>query len=381
MSLLLRMGKHARIYWQNLAIPTVPSPPFLILFVTSTCNMRCEHCFYWRHLNTADDLSLEELTGLSEDLGRIENLYLSGGEPFLRHDLADVCRLFIHRNRVAEIYIPTNGYYTERTVAHLGEMLKEKSLRLVAIELSLDGTESFHDAFRGAKGAFRHAMETYDALVELQRRDARLQIHAISTATEKNMEEIRKLTAYLYERCPHMAHHNLAIMRGDHMNPTLRGPALEKYVLLYDYIRRLWAPRELSRYGAIVEPMLQWAKVETARQRKQIVPCRAGILGAVVYANGDVSLCEQHVPRGNLRRNRFREIWRGEPARELRRSIRAKQCYCTNEMFLWPSITFQPFHLLRVLSASKAWQIPSPLSMEERIHGRDAFVSTPHGGT
>ena len=47
-----------------------------------------------------------------------------------------------------------------------------------------------------------------------------------------------------------MMHHNLAIIRGDRKNPTLRGPALEEYRQLYDYIRRLWSDREAARYGS-----------------------------------------------------------------------------------------------------------------------------------
>ena len=59
------------------------TPPFLILFINSLCNQTCEHCFFWQHLNQPDDLTFEEITRLSEGLGRIENLNLSGGEPFL----------------------------------------------------------------------------------------------------------------------------------------------------------------------------------------------------------------------------------------------------------------------------------------------------------
>ena len=55
------------------------------------------------------------------------------------------------------------------------------------------------------------------------------------------MDEIKKLTTFLYDRCPQMIHHNLAIIRGDRKNPTLRGPALEEYRQLYGYIRRLWS--------------------------------------------------------------------------------------------------------------------------------------------
>ena len=52
------------------------------------------------------------------------------------------------------------------------------------------------------------------------------------------------LTTFLYDRCPEMMHHNLAIIRGDRKNPTLKGPALQEYRDLYEYIRRLWSQRE-----------------------------------------------------------------------------------------------------------------------------------------
>ena len=73
-----------------------------------------------------------------------------------------------------EIYVPTNGYFTERTVAALcARYLQEsRSLKLFGIELSLDGMPEFHDEFRKSKNSFRKAMETYDALVELQKEDA-----------------------------------------------------------------------------------------------------------------------------------------------------------------------------------------------------------------
>jgi MoaA/NifB/PqqE/SkfB family radical SAM enzyme len=225
----------------------------------------------------------------------------------------------------------------------------------------------FHDHFRGMKNAFARSMETYDALVQLQREDARLRIHAISTATDSNMDEIRTLTTYLYERCPQMEHHNLAIIRGDRKNPSLKGPKLREYQDLYDYVKRLWAGREHGRYGSIVEPMLQWAKTKTAERQTQVIPCRAGQLSAVIYSNGDVSVCETHEPLGNLRQQGFWEIWGSEKAQKLRESIARKECYCTNEVFLWPSIVFQPQHLAKPMVQAKVWQKTEPLPFEERV--------------
>ncbi|MCW5976884.1 MAG: radical SAM protein [Bryobacteraceae bacterium] len=356
-----RVRRHLRITSMNYGWVDAPTPPFLILFINSICNQTCEHCFYWRNLNRRDDLTVDELQKLSQDLGPIENLNLSGGEPFLRKEFGEICRFFIRNNGVKQIYVPTNGSFADRTVKALEEVFKEPGLELFAAELSLDGMHEFHDSFRGMKDAFERSMGTYDALAEMQKREPRLRIHSVSTVTDTNVHEIRRLTSYLYERCPQMDHHNLAIIRGDRKNPSLQGPALEEYKRLYDYMKSLWAPRETGRYGAIVEPLLQAAKTRTSVERRQVVPCRAGILTGVVYSNGDVSLCETHAPIGNIREKTFRQIWHSEEATKLRASIAARECYCTNEVFLWPSIVYQPPQLVKVIAQARPWEKPKPV--------------------
>lgn len=365
MNTIDRIRRHTNITYKS--YQELPSPPFLVLFINSICNMKCEHCFYWRNLNRRDDLTKEELFDLSQSLGRIENLNLSGGEPFLRKEFSEICRQFIRQNGVRQIYVPSNGYYTERMVQQISETLKASELELFAVELSLDGMQEYHDRFRVAPGSFQRAMQSYDALANLQSRDPRLRIHSISTATSVNLSEIKRLTTYLYDRCPAMDHHNLAMIRGDRKNPALLAPNLAEYRELYEYIRRLWAPREAGRYGGIVEPMLQWAKIETAAKRTQVIPCTAGKLSAVVYSNGDVSVCELHQPLGNLREKSFWDIWSSPEAQRMRASIAAKDCHCTTEVFLWPSIVYRPARLAQALVSSKAWEKPKTLQQEEKV--------------
>lgn len=381
MNFLHRATRHLRLTAHN--YQQQPEPLFLILFINSNCNMKCEHCFYWQSLNGRDDLTVDELIALSESLGQIENLNLSGGEPFLRKEFAQICRQFIRRNGVRQIYVPTNGYYTDKTVKAVTDVLEDPDLKLFVAELSLDGMPEFHDTFRVSPGSFRRAMETYEALVEVQRRDPRLRIHSISTATDVNMEEIKHLTTYLYDRCPQMDHHNLAIIRGDRKRPDLAAPILAEYQALYEYIRRLWAPREESRYGAIVEPLLQWAKVKTVQEGRQVVPCSAGRMSVVVYANGDVSACEMHKPMGNLRKNSFPEIWASEAFQGLRGLISRKDCHCTTEVFLWPSIVYGPKSLVQGMISAKVWEKPVPLGSGEKIvieTGSDKMpIDTRHG--
>jgi MoaA/NifB/PqqE/SkfB family radical SAM enzyme len=372
MNLMQRIVRHARL--TRMSAQDSPSPPFLVLFINSICNMKCEHCFYWQSLNKRDDLTKDEIFALSRSLGRIENLNLSGGEPFLRKEFSEICRQFVRHNGAKQIYVPTNGWYLEKTIKAISETLEEPTLHLFAAELSLDGMPEFHDTFRVAKGSFARAMETYDALAELQRKDPRLRIHAISTATDINVDEIRKLTTYLFDRCPQMDHHNLALIRGDRKNPALKTPDMRQYSELYGYIRRLWLPRETGRYGSIVEPMLQWAKMETLARGTQVIPCRAGVLSAVVAANGDVSVCELHEPLGNLRRQSFWEIWNSEKAVRLRAAIAAKACHCTTEVFLWPSIVYQPTRLVQAMVGAQVWQRVRPLQPDEKLAMAPAAV-------
>ena len=71
-------------------------------FVTSVCNARCAHCFY--PINAGkNELSLEELDRFAATLPPIRLLLISGGEPFLRRDLPEICEFLATNNHVKQI--------------------------------------------------------------------------------------------------------------------------------------------------------------------------------------------------------------------------------------------------------------------------------------
>jgi len=356
--LVRRIARHLRLTRVAGKPADGSTPPFLVLFINSICNLTCDHCFYWRDLNQRNDLTFDEIRKLSENLGPLDHLNLSGGEPFIRREFDEIVRMFVRNNGVKQVYVPTNGYFTERTEKALRSALEETDLMLFACELSLDGMPVYHNKFRGNDKSFEKAMETYDMLAALQKEDPRLRIHSISTATNQNMGEIWELTSYLHQRCPQMDHHNLAIIRGDRKDQSLLTPPVDQYRALSEHVRSVWLDRDEGRFGAIVEPMLQWAKTESVLQARQVIPCKAGVLTGVVYANGDVSVCELHEPLGNLRQASFRDIWNSPKAHELRAQISAKSCWCTTEVFLWPSIVFQPLQLARSMIGGRVWEKP-----------------------
>ena len=213
-------------------------------------------------------------------------------------------------------------------------------------------------------------MATYDALAQLQDSDPRLRIHSISTATDVNMDEIRRLTAYLFERCPRMDHHNLAMIRGDRKNPSLQGPSLAEYQRLYDYVRACGPTREEGRYGSVVgadAAMGQVAHRRPAASRWSRAAPECSTRWCIPMAT---SACAKRTLRSGIsaRRRSGKSGARPRP-RPCANPLPRKECYCTNEVFLWPSITYQPAQLARAMIGAKVWQGVAPLPRRENAGG------------
>jgi hypothetical protein len=69
----------------------------------------------------------------------------------------------------------------------------------------------------------------------------------------------------------------------------------------------------------------------TLREQRQVIPCMAGIASAQIAPNGDVwTCCIRAEAMGNLREHDydFARVWRTAKAQQLRRSIKAGECYC-----------------------------------------------------
>src|SRR5919199_1734120 len=87
----------------------------VIFFVTSRCNAKCETCFYHEELNRPGDMTFEQIERVSRTMPPITDLWLSGGEPTLRHDASEIIKLFVTNNGVRRVIVPTNGLLKART--------------------------------------------------------------------------------------------------------------------------------------------------------------------------------------------------------------------------------------------------------------------------
>ena len=66
---------------------------YIILYVTNRCNFRCDFCFYYAEIDKGrkpTELTLNEIDKLTKSAGRLVQLSMTGGEPFLRKDFAEL---------------------------------------------------------------------------------------------------------------------------------------------------------------------------------------------------------------------------------------------------------------------------------------------------
>jgi len=333
------------------------TPTAIILYVTQRCNARCAHCFYWKELEAkVDELSLDELRTLAASLKHPVTLSITGGEPFLRKDLCDIARAFHTVNGCREIAFATNGIFTDRVVETCERVLAELDLELLGVQVSLDGLEETHDAIRRVP-AFKPAVETIRRLAELARRDARFSVQASCCIQKKNIGELRDLVEFMI---PFRIPLRFALIRGesfgtwnlppgsssgidprDKESPLVPVDQLEAF---FGWLRRRNAEAAFPFWSPMQQDKIDLS-LRMLREQKKCIACYAGSIDGVVYANGDVALCELTRPVGNLRDfdMDLEALWHSAEADAMREQIRT--CFCIHGCNLVTGLLFRPDHI------------------------------------
>lgn len=131
--------------------------------LTYACNSRCKTCrIYTRK---TENLSFGDYEKLFLSIGRSPYwITFSGGEPFLREDIADICIQACRICKPKIINIPTNGILSDRIEKQVNRILESCPNTKVIINLSVDAIGDRHDEIRGSKDSFERVMETYKRL-------------------------------------------------------------------------------------------------------------------------------------------------------------------------------------------------------------------------
>jgi MoaA/NifB/PqqE/SkfB family radical SAM enzyme len=335
------------------------TPTDLLFFVTDRCNTRCDHCFFRYAIDASDgtdDLDLGKIERISHSLREpLHSLVLTGGEPFLRSDLADICDVFGAVNRTEMIVLPTNGLLTDRIVTQVERVCTRNSASIY-VQVSLDGLPETHDEIRGARGSFQRAIATARVLRGLQERYKHLYVTIATTIFQRNVEELEALAEFVHDELS--MPHSFEVVRGTRfregsmLDPEIASPSspvdassellpLAELKALYPRLEQiyrrntylvtdghpLWTP-----FVYAYRARRFWHLIDVVNKRRPFL-CPAGDSIGVIYPSGEVALCELTKPIGDLADvdYDFHAVWTSERAQAMRARIR--RCFCTHGCF------------------------------------------------
>jgi len=262
--------------------------PLAVQFdLTYRCNERCIHC-YLDH-DDHGELSTAEVKDILDQLSSAGTLFLifSGGELLLRRDFFDL--LAYARARLFDVKLKTNAILLgEREAA----LIHELGVRQVQVSIYSHRAD-VHDAITKVPGSLARSIA---AIQFLKSRGLRVLVaNVLMRQNAADYPGVRALAASLGVECsidPTIT----PKMDGDTSVVSLRMAAPQ--------LLQVFTDRSLVGEGFCTTP----APVDT--ETLDALPCSAGHTACYISPYGDIYPCVQFpLPSGNLRSQRFEEIW------------------------------------------------------------------------
>ena len=165
---------------------------YLFWECTTRCNLHCRHCGSDCFAASQDvDMPLEDFLRAFDTIpaeGRANpfTVVLTGGEPLLRPDIADIGRAL--RSRGVSWGIVSNGWFYDAAMHQ-----KLVAAGLGALTISLDGLAESHDWMRGRPGSFARALKG----VSVAAIDPRVNFDVVTCVNKRNLSELEELYTLL----------------------------------------------------------------------------------------------------------------------------------------------------------------------------------------
>jgi len=280
----------------------------LTIISTYRCNSRCQMCYIWQNpTDPKEEISAKTLEKLP---GGFDNLNVSGGEPTLRRDLADLIDVVYPKARITEI--SSNGLRPERLLPII------KKYPNIKVRFSLEGDEATSDAIRGEKNGYATKIAGLRKLREAGGTD----LGFAMVIQDENADQLVRV----YE---------MARREGVELATSTLHNAWQFYKNDNHFYDRTKVAREVE---GLVTSMLRTNKpknwfraylnlglIEKILGHDRLIPCTAGSDFAFIDPWSDVWACNvrSDLPLGNLEKQSWQDIITSERARETIGKVKA----------------------------------------------------------
>jgi MoaA/NifB/PqqE/SkfB family radical SAM enzyme len=327
----------------------------LTLGISYKCNSKCKTCFIWKKKNFEEELSLEEFKKIFKKIGK-RKLYLlivTGGEPFMHKDLVDICFFAEKYCKPDTIVIPTNCILEKKVVRKTKEILSKCKKSHFTINLSLDGIGKKQDLIRGVPGNFNRTIDTFYELKKLEKKYKNFDVSIHTVISKFNYKDFFEIFKFVNNNLkPNNYITEVAENRNElyNMNEKIT-PDLEEYSYSIDFLINNLKNKKLNSKQALRLEYYKLVKM-ILKQKKQIIPCYAGIASAQIDPTGEVWFCCVRAESiGNLRNVNFdlMKLWYNKKAKEQRKSIANNECYCPLASANYTNISLDKKMISRVI--------------------------------
>ncbi|MDD5606712.1 MAG: radical SAM protein [Candidatus Pacebacteria bacterium] len=173
--------------------------PYKLTFaITYRCNARCQICNIWKS-SSQNELSLQEIEKFVKN-SNFKWLNLTGGEPFLREDFAEIIKAFVKYNNPYVINCTTNGILTPVILNTVETILKEVNLPKFILTVSIDGPEKIHNQLRGVD-CWRKSVETFKKLQVISKKHDNFSCYIGFTLSPYNIGYLEETYKILNQEC------------------------------------------------------------------------------------------------------------------------------------------------------------------------------------
>lgn len=277
------------------------------VIVTYRCNARCTMCSRYK----APSRPEEEIS--IETIKKLPPMYftnITGGEPFIREDLADIVRELYKKSD--RIVISTNGYFTDRIIKLCREFPK------VGIRISIEGLEETNNRIRGLENGYQRGYSTLKKLVQMKHPDVGFGM-TVQDCNAKDLVPLYHISNEMgMEFATASLHNSFYFVENTNIiqNRMMVAKNFEKLIneLLKSNSPKKWF-RAYFNHGLINYIFGQ----------ERLLPCDMAFDTFFIDPYGDVMPCngtKQKEVMGNLNQTDWDTLWNSPEAEQVRKTVR-----------------------------------------------------------
>lgn len=293
-------------------------------------------CSYRNRL--PDELTIDEIDKLAEELSALglKRIVFSGGEPILRTDLEDICKIFSKYN--VKQTLLTNGVLVKKKIDTLAPYLDE-------LIISIDGAKpETHDAIRGVNSlnliidGIKFTKENFPSLnisfrTVIQKNNFRELHDIIQLGAKLGITRVSFLPVDVYSEAFGREHSEAAV--NDNSLILSKEETIELRNIINNIEKKYFDSHFVSEPYNKLMGYADYFSSALSGNKFPPVYCNAPMMSTVITARGDVLPCFFLPKLGNIREKSLIQILNGDKAVTTRKQVRAfepercKTCVCS----------------------------------------------------